>query len=61
MIETGYTITDDKISFIKMSYKKGLSYFAELGYIICRNSRYMQKGENIVHFNTINKHWIVKN
>lgn len=59
MCGKGYTITGEKIQYIKLSYKKGIKHFESLGFKLCINKRFMQKDDNYVHWNDKDKHWII--
>ena len=55
----GYTVTGNKIDYVKMSYEKGRSYFMSLGYNPCINKWFLRKNKSYVHFNIVNRYWIV--
>jgi hypothetical protein len=35
----------------------GRNYFLKKGYVVCQNRRYMQKGDSLVHYNSLTGYW----
>lgn len=56
-VKAGYSVTGNKVEYIKMSKAKGKEYFADLGFVQSRNPNYMEKGNTIVYYNSRNKAW----
>lgn len=59
-IESAKLVSGGTFRFVRKGFAMGKQAFAKEGYAQAKNTKYMQKGNTIVHYNSIMKLWIVE-